>query len=122
MPGGSPCGKPAGAAVTVPGETGSPDVRADLDTVETEGWVMSAELMDSMRQLLGWCTLINFALLTVWFAAFVLARDGMQRLHGRWFSLTPEHFNVIHYCGMAIYKLGILLFNAVPYLVLRIAF
>jgi hypothetical protein len=44
----------------------------------------------------------------------------MYRLHGRWFRLSPEQFDAIHYGAMAVYKIGILLLNLVPYLALRI--
>jgi hypothetical protein len=44
----------------------------------------------------------------------------MRRLHGRWFRLSDERFDAIHYAGMTIYKIGILLFNLMPYVALRI--
>ena len=58
--------------------------------------------------------------LVVWIWLFILARDFMQRLHGRWFQLSRQQFDVIHYAGMAVFKLGIILFNLVPYVALRI--
>ncbi len=54
----------------------------------------------------------------VW--CFVFAHGWMYRLHSRWFHRSEEHFDGIHYTGMAIYKIGILLFNLAPYVVLRI--
>ena len=44
----------------------------------------------------------------------------MYRLHSRWFRLSVEQFDVLHYAGMARDKIGILLFNLVPYIALRI--
>lgn len=76
---------------------------------------MSIELI---RWVLGWSTLINYGFLLLWFGFFVLAHDWLHRLHGRWFPMPVEHFNAIHYGGMAIYKIGIFLFNLVPYLAL----
>lgn len=67
-----------------------------------------------------WCTVLNYAVLLVWFVAFMLAHGWMRRLHGRWFRLSEECFDGIHYAGMAVYKIGILLFNLVPYVALRI--
>ena len=58
--------------------------------------------------------------LLAWFIAFSLAHDWMRRLHGRWFRLSDERFDAIHYAGMTIYKIGILLFNLMPYVALRI--
>jgi hypothetical protein len=76
--------------------------------------------IDVVRDLLFWCTVINYAVLLVWFLFFSLAHDSMYRLHARWFRLSAERFDALHYAGMAIYKIGILLFNLVPYVALII--
>ena len=73
-----------------------------------------------LGSFLLWCTIINYLVLLVWFAAFSLAHDWMVKLHGRWFRLTTAQFDAIHYGGMAVYKVGILLLNLVPYIALRI--
>ena len=65
-------------------------------------------------QFLAWSLALNYGLLLVWFFAFVFARDGMQRVHGRWFRLSDSTFDVVHYAGMAAYKLAIFFFNLVP--------
>jgi hypothetical protein len=44
----------------------------------------------------------------------------MFKLHGRWFRLTPAQFDALHYGGMAVYKVGILLLNLVPLIALSI--
>ena len=76
--------------------------------------------IEMVRDGFLWCTLINYGVLLVWFLVFILARDFTQRLHGRWFQLSRQQFDVIHYAGMAVFKLGIILFNLVPYVALRI--
>ena len=76
--------------------------------------------IESVRATLGWCTLINMALLLWWFVFFWLAHDWLYRFHGRFFQLSLETFDSIHYLGMAFYKIGIFLFNLVPYLVLLV--
>ena len=76
--------------------------------------------LDAVRDLLLWCTVINYAVLLLWFLVFKFAHGWMYRLHGRWFRLSPERFDAIHYAAMAVYKIGVLLFNLVPYLALRI--
>ena len=67
-----------------------------------------------------WCTLINYGILLVWWLFFMLAHDWMHRVHGRWFHLSREQFDALHYAGMPIFKIGILLFNLVPYIALYI--
>jgi hypothetical protein len=70
--------------------------------------------IEVIRSFLLWCTVINHAVLLVWFLVFVFAHDLMLRIHGRWFRMSREQFDGLHYAGMAVYKVGILLFNLVP--------
>ena len=72
------------------------------------------------RDFFLWCAVINYALLLLWFLFFSFARDWMHRFHGRWFRIPADQFDVIHYTAMAIYKLGIIVFNLVPYVALHI--
>ncbi|MDF3933867.1 DUF6868 family protein [Pseudomonas citronellolis] len=72
------------------------------------------------REFLLWCLLINYAVLLLWFGAFSLAHDDLYRLHKHWFGLAPETFDALHYGGMAVYKIGILLLNLTPLLALWI--
>lgn len=74
-----------------------------------------------MGRLLMFCTLINYGILLVWFLVFVFARDWMRDLHGKWFDLSRERFDAIHYAGMAGYKLLIMVFNLVPWIAVSIA-
>ncbi len=76
--------------------------------------------IETARDVLLWCTVINYAVLLWWFVLFRVAHDRLQRLHGRWFRLSPEQFDAVHYAGMALYKIGILLVNLVPYVALLI--
>ncbi len=78
--------------------------------------------IETLRHFLGWCTVANYAVLCVWFGAFVLARSWIQRLHGRWFHLSDTTFDALHYGGMAVYKILILVLNLVPWLVLSIIY
>ena len=78
---------------------------------------MSIEIL---RDVLGWCAVINYGVLLLWFLFFLFAHDWMHRFHGRWFRLPVEQFDTIHYAAMAIYKIGINLFNQVPYVALLI--
>jgi len=73
-----------------------------------------------IREILGWCCIINFGLLLWWFLAFTLARDFIYKMHSKRFKITIEKFDAIHYSGIAFFKILILVFNIVPYLALRI--
>jgi len=63
------------------------------------------------QDFLLWCLVINYGVLLAWFLVFRLAHGWLFRLHSRWFRLSEERFDAIHYGGMAGYKIGILLFN-----------
>jgi hypothetical protein len=70
------------------------------------------------RSFLLWCTVINYGTLLIWFLVFAAGHNSMRRFHVRWFRLSDEQFDALHYLGMSIYKIGILLFNLVPLVVL----
>lgn len=76
--------------------------------------------IDMVRDALLWCFVINMGLLLWWFVMFVFAHDWMYRFHGKWFKLSVEQFDSIHYAGMAIFKIAIFVFNLVPYFALLI--
>jgi hypothetical protein len=76
--------------------------------------------VDAVQAFLLWCVVVNYGILLLWFLAFWFGHDWMFRLHRRWFHMTMERFDTIHYVCMAVYKLGILLFNLAPYLALRL--
>ncbi|PRC92199.1 DUF6868 family protein [Solimicrobium silvestre] len=71
-----------------------------------------------IKEALLWCVAINYAVLFIWFGVLILAHDLLYRLHTRWFKLSVETFDSIHYAGLAIYKIGIILFNLVPLIAL----
>jgi hypothetical protein len=76
--------------------------------------------LEIARDVLLWCTVINYGVLLLWFLFFRFAHEWMYRFHGRWFRMPAEQFDAIHYTAMAIYKIGIILFNLVPYVALHI--
>ena len=78
---------------------------------------MSIELLTN---LLGLSFLINMAILLWWFLFFVFAHDFVYKFHSKWFKLSVETFDAIHYAGMATFKMGTLLFCLIPYLAMHI--
>jgi len=70
------------------------------------------------RGFFFWCSVINYAVLLLWSLPVMFWRDGLHRLWGRWFRLSTEQFDVINIGGITIYKIGILLFNIVPFIAL----
>ena len=77
--------------------------------------------IELVQEILGWCSLINVALLLIWFLFIVFAHDWIFRIHTRWLKLSSEKFDAIHYAGIGLFEMTIVIFNLVPYLALRIA-
>jgi hypothetical protein len=77
--------------------------------------------LEMARSFLLWCTVINYAVLLIWFLLYVLPHKWLYRLLGRWFRLTEEQFDLLNFAGIVVYKLGIILFNLVPLVALYVA-
>ncbi|MGA2081469.1 MAG: DUF6868 family protein [Holophaga sp.] len=73
-----------------------------------------------IKVFLLWSVGINYGILLLWFGVFFLAHDWLFWLHTRWFRLSAENFDTLNYAGMAVYKIGIMLFNLVPLIALTI--
>jgi hypothetical protein len=94
-----------------------------LKMVRVNACDLHKEIIMALAQLipwLAWCTGIGYLILLLWFSVFTLAHGWLYTLHGRWFNIPEPYFDTIHYLGMAIYKIGMLLFFLVPLLALCI--
>jgi hypothetical protein len=77
---------------------------------------------DAIKELFLYSLAFNYAILLLWFGVFSLAHDWIYRLHSRWFSLSAETFDALHYAGMAVYKIGIIMLNIAPLIALWLVF
>ena len=55
---------------------------------------------DTIKELLLCSLAINYGVLIIWSAVFILAHDWVYRLHSRWFKISVETFDALHYAGM----------------------
>ena len=78
---------------------------------------MTVELI---RDLFAWCSLINLGLLIWWVLFLMFAHDWVYRMHCKWFNLSVEKFDSIHYTAITFFKIFIFAFNLAPYFALRI--
>jgi len=76
--------------------------------------------IEIVRNFLLWCLIINYGLLIVGVLVITLAHDWVYRLNSKLFRLSVEQFDAINYAWIVFFKIGILLFNLVPYIALRI--
>ena len=77
---------------------------------------------DIIKVLLLYSLAFNYVMLLIWFGVFSFAHDWLYRLHSRWFRISVESFDAIHYAGMAVYKIGLILFNIAPLVALWLVF
>ncbi len=78
---------------------------------------MSTELIG---RFLMWCTIINTAMLILSFTLMAAAGSLAYRLHGRFFPMPRETFNVVIYTLLGMYKIIILAFNIIPWIAISI--
>ena len=77
---------------------------------------------DIIKELLLYCLAFNYGVLLIWFVVFRFAHDYVYRLHSRWFVLSVETFDQLHYASMAFYKIGIIMLNSAPFVALWLVF
>lgn len=77
--------------------------------------------IDTAAEFLGWCTLINYGILT--FATLMLvssAGNWAKGIHLKLFGFTEEQLDEKYFDFLSNYKLAIFVFNLVPYIALKI--
>ncbi len=77
-------------------------------------------LITELVSFFAWCTMINYSMLLIWFLIFSLGHDWLHLMHGKWFNLTEQQFDLVNYCGMGLFKVFIFVFNLAPYIALLI--
>lgn len=87
---------------------------------ETAMSVETALSIDIVRTVLGWSALLHIGLILLWWLLLLCAHDAFYRLHTRWFKMSPETFDAIHYSGIGFYKILLWGFFITPWLALHI--
>jgi uncharacterized protein DUF6868 len=75
---------------------------------------------NQIRDVLMWCSIINIGILLFWFLFLAFAHDLVYRLHTKWFKISPETFDIIHYSGIIFYKFCVGIFNIIPFIAMLI--
>ncbi|RUO44273.1 hypothetical protein CWE15_03640 [Aliidiomarina taiwanensis] len=70
--------------------------------------------------LLGWCSLINIAILLLAFLMVTTLRETVMGIHSKLTGVSKEHLPVLYFQYLGQYKLLIVVFNLVPYLALKL--
>ncbi|MDD5556882.1 MAG: hypothetical protein PHN82_06490 [bacterium] len=77
--------------------------------------------IETARAFFMWCTILNGALLILSSLICACAGEWIHRMHGRWFPIPREAFNVAIYSFLGLMKIIVLMFNLVPFIALSIA-
>jgi len=73
-----------------------------------------------LATFLGWCSVINIAVLTITTLALMVLKAPIMRIHAKLFRIEPDRLTEIYFKYLANYKIAIIVFNLVPYIALRI--
>jgi TRAP-type C4-dicarboxylate transport system permease small subunit len=73
-----------------------------------------------ITSILGWCIILNVALLLWWALWMLFAHDLVYNVQSAVLDISVEQMDVIHYGAMAFHKILIIVFNVIPYLALKI--
>ncbi|WP_419168058.1 DUF6868 family protein [Halobacteriovorax sp.] len=76
--------------------------------------------INSITEFLGWCTLINFGLLTLSTISIVLFRKFIIRTHSTLFGIKEKKLPKIYFKYLANFKLVVILLNLTPYIALKL--
>jgi hypothetical protein len=72
----------------------------------------------TLQNTLLWCAVINYGVLVLWVLLYLFAGDCVYRI-GKLYRLPREQFDAFQFGGIIVYKLAIIFFALVPYIVLR---
>jgi Zn-dependent protease len=74
--------------------------------------------LETLRTFLGWCTVINMAMLILASLAIGPMRGLMIGIHGKMFGLSGDDLSRAYFQYVANYKIAVVVFNLVPYIAL----
>lgn len=78
--------------------------------------------IETLKVFLMWSTIINYGILVLWIVFISLASQFFYKMQSRWFPIPKETLITCNYLMYGIYKLLVLVFNFVPWLVLSLFF
>lgn len=79
---------------------------------------METNLEIAARVLL-WCFGLSILVLLFWVAMIVLLGDTVYGFHSKFFEISRQQFDVVHYAGMALFKTGAFGLFLFPYVGIR---
>jgi hypothetical protein len=76
--------------------------------------------VECLKTFFLYAALINWGILLYWFLCLMFLKQWVYNFHRRWFDLSDQELDRIHYGALAAYKLAIIVLFLTPWLVLLI--
>ena len=76
--------------------------------------------LETFTSFLGWCAVINIAVLLFSTLAVVSCKGCVAKIHSKMLGVEEEKLPVLYFQYLGNYKVMTLVFNIAPYLALRL--
>ena len=76
--------------------------------------------LDTLQTFLGWCLVINYGILVIWWLIYMGARNWVVGLHARMFHIDETVVSAAHFNLMGLFKMLVFVFVLTPWLALII--
>lgn len=76
--------------------------------------------INTMTTFLGWCSIINSAILIFSTISLVLARESIIRIHSKLLGVKPDALPMLYFQYLGFFKIAIIMLNIVPYFALKL--
>jgi hypothetical protein len=78
------------------------------------------EFLNAVSKILLWSFGLNLVILLGWFLLLLLAGDLVYDWHSRFFQISREQFDAIHYLAMSLTKVAVFGLFLFPYVGIRL--
>jgi hypothetical protein len=82
--------------------------------------ISSMSTIDITTAFLGWCTIINIAILSLSSILLMVWKGKISTLHSRLFGVGQDNLKMLYIQYLANYKIAIIMFNITPYFALKL--
>jgi len=76
--------------------------------------------IDTLATFLGWCSVINMAVLLFSTAILIMFKSFISGIHSKMFGVSPSSLLPAYFQYLGNYKIAIFMLNIVPYLALKL--
>ncbi len=74
--------------------------------------------IESIREFLGWCTVINVGIFAVTIIKVLAIGNWASKIHAKMFGIDEESVRQMYFQILSMYKIAFIILNLVPYLAL----